>query len=1089
VNLIFFQAGINGGLSGDLHLWATDPGKTGKFHLDDLSLAQGLFNASGDVEAGLTAYIKVGIEVLGKFIGYEKDFDIATAKLIDFGSASLTGNPYAPPPDLALASPDLNDPSILYLNLGQRSGDLTSDTALSGQKNVSFEVSHKSDNKSGGEVVEVLAFGFHQDFGMGQGIKKIVILGLDGNDMITIDKDVTSSADIAEGNGNDQIEYLGNGNAKIVAGNGNDLVIGGHGFNYVRTGSGNSTLEGGDGKTAAVPPTWGQAMTANGAFYVNDLATGSGFGANVLKGGTGSNYLVAAGFGTNKLTAGNADDYLEGDGGLDSFVAGSGHDTVSLSGGSNTVFWQVGDGNLDVRTNDILSNTNALDVSGSSGPDTFSLIPNGQFGGLDVEANSALIHWVGFIDRVSIDGGGGADTTNVADMESSWVTDIGLNDGEGLQPDGSADVMNIQGSPNYHTILVKTESAFLHPEGPIGGMMLVQTHPHYRVHTAVVNNEDTLNVYAKGSNNTINVQSNTGHTVIHGDAGSDTFNVSSDAPTDTGVLLDPPPQQQRPPFGLFGTLDLRAGPGFNRLVVSEAGSTQPDHVIVADGSINGGPLHSINPITKLPVTMKWQVNYDTPPNGSFGAGIVVATGSAADSVQVQRTAAGVPVTVRTGGGGDQITVGDPGGTLDSINGGLLIDGGDGKAVLTFDDRNTPVPAQYQLEAAFLRFRPLLPLIQFAKVGTIVLDAAPRAVVGVRGVAAATNALINLAGTANEVIVGSALQQLLGAIQGTVAVNGTGTDTVVIDDLNGPGMSAYSLTGHSVTDGPAVINYTHVKTVLLLGAHGPSQYLVQSVADSPILTIHAQGFGNSLQGPNQDTVWTITMPDAGKLGNSILFTGMGNLAGGTALDVFVFNPGASLSGKISGGGGSDDWLDYAAYTSPVAVNLIIGAATGVAGGVAGIRNVRGGQAGNVLRGNALGNILIGGAGPNVLIGGTGRSILIGGKGKDTVTGHSGSDILVAGYTDYDSSSLVNDEALDLILAEWQSGDPYQLRINLIKLGGPINGKNLLVWGPGGTVHDNALSNLNTLTGGGLIKQNWFFENPLHTQSNRGNQQLN
>src|SRR5262249_10194449 len=136
----------------------------------------------------------------------------------------------------------------------------------------------------------------------------------------------------------------------------------------------------------------------------------------------------------------------------------------------------------------------------------------------------------------------------------------------------------------------------------------------------------------------------------------------------------------------------------------------------------------------------------------------------------------------------------------------------------------------------------------------------------------------------------------------------------------------------------------------------------------------------------------------------------NLTGGTLEDDFVFSAGKSIAGAIAGGGGGTDWLDYALYSTPVTVNLTTHVATGVGGGITQIRNVRGGQGGTTLTGNSSGNILIGGAGTNNIVGGTGKSILIGGKGKDTVTGNSGSDILIAGYTDYDTSSTANDLAL-------------------------------------------------------------------------------
>ncbi len=229
--------------------------------------------------------------------------------------------------------------------------------------------------------------------------------------------------------------------------------------------------------------------------------------------------------------------------------------------------------------------------------------------------------------------------------------------------------------------------------------------------------------------------------------------------------------------------------------------------------------------------------------------------------------------------------------------------------------------------------------------------------------------------------------------------------------------------------------------------------------------------DTLIGPNATNTWTLTGTNAGTVG-TFSFSAVENLTGGTGVDEFVFKAGVTISGKIDGGGGGD-WLDYAAYTTPVAVDLTANTAQGVGGGIARISNVRGGQGGNVLKGNSLGNILIGGNGADTITGGNGPSILIGGMGNDIVTGGSADDIVIGGYTNYDSSSNVNDLALMSILDEWQSANSYLTRIAHIKSGGGLNGTNTLVFGV--TVHDDGSTN--TLTGGAGM--DWFFEGTKDT----------
>ncbi len=84
-------------------------------------------------------------------------------------------------------------------------------------------------------------------------------------------------------------------------------------------------------------------------------------------------------------------------------------------------------------------------------------------------------------------------------------------------------------------------------------------------------------------------------------------------------------------------------------------------------------------------------------------------------------------------------------------------------------------------------------------------------------------------------------------------------------------------------------------------------------------------------------------------------------------------GETISARSMAEAATTDWLDYAAYTTPMTVNLATNTATGIDGGVAGgianIRNVRGGQGGDTLTGNSLGNVLIGGSGNDTITGGS------------------------------------------------------------------------------------------------------------------------
>ena len=184
------------------------------------------------------------------------------------------------------------------------------------------------------------------------------------------------------------------------------------------------------------------------------------------------------------------------------------------------------------------------------------------------------------------------------------------------------------------------------------------------------------------------------------------------------------------------------------------------------------------------------------------------------------------------------------------------------------------------------------------------------------------------GTANDTFKFAAGGSVTGKING-----GGGTNTL---DYSGDGGAA------------ATVNLA-TSTATRTGGFASIQSLVGSSSTA-----------DKLIGPNTTNTWSITAVNGGTVG-SFSFSGIENLTGGSGLDIFVFSAGKSVSGKIDGGGGGNDWLDYAAYTTPVTVNLATGTATGVGGGIANIRDVRGGQGGNTLTGDAQGNILIGGAG--------------------------------------------------------------------------------------------------------------------------------
>ncbi len=106
-----------------------------------------------------------------------------------------------------------------------------------------------------------------------------------------------------------------------------------------------------------------------------------------------------------------------------------------------------------------------------------------------------------------------------------------------------------------------------------------------------------------------------------------------------------------------------------------------------------------------------------------------------------------------------------------------------------------------------------------------------------------------------------------------------------------------------------------------------------------------------------------------------FTGIEDLRAGTASDQFVFAPQAGMSGRILGGAGSEDHLDYSAWTTPVFVDL--GQNANHIGKVFEVENVTGGQGDDEIKGDGQRNLLVGGFGNDLLDGGDGNDVLFGG----------------------------------------------------------------------------------------------------------------
>jgi Ca2+-binding RTX toxin-like protein len=141
---------------------------------------------------------------------------------------------------------------------------------------------------------------------------------------------------------------------------------------------------------------------------------------------------------------------------------------------------------------------------------------------------------------------------------------------------------------------------------------------------------------------------------------------------------------------------------------------------------------------------------------------------------------------------------------------------------------------------------------------------------------------------------------------------------------------------------------------------------------------------------------------------------------------------------------------------------------------------GGSGNNILdaTGSTANNVLVGGAGSDRLTGGRGRDLLIGGGGSDTLTAGSGDDILIGGSTIWDlpSPTMTSQQqllALNAIMAEWGSGDPYATRVNSLQNGGGLNGSTVL---NASTIVEDSTA-IDTFVGAASPTLDWFITDAL------------
>lgn len=341
------EAGVGGGIAAKINFDLDDPNNDGKLRFKEfqslLSNPADLFCTSGEVTAGLSAYLKVGIDPFS----YTKTFDSPRVTLLNFNEdcdPELTTS-------IQLAQPDNGN---LRLNIGSNAPARLVLNVLDEAE--VFSLKHVS-GTAGKEVVAVTAslnktidntnFISTQNFAAGI---KIVGNGGEKDDVIEVKSDnpvLTPVAfsggagqDVLVGGSGDDLLNGDEGLDRLYGGLGTDSLFGGAGDDWLLGEGGADLLDGGDGFDIASYSTSKSGVkidlgtgvnggdAAGDTFKSIEQITGSAH-ADVITGNAANNIIEGAA-GDDTISGGDGDDILLPNWGDDVVDGGNGTDTLVI---------------------------------------------------------------------------------------------------------------------------------------------------------------------------------------------------------------------------------------------------------------------------------------------------------------------------------------------------------------------------------------------------------------------------------------------------------------------------------------------------------------------------------------------------------------------------------------------------------------------------------------------------------------------------------------------------------------------------------------------------------------------------------------
>ncbi|MFT5522544.1 MAG: Ca2+-binding RTX toxin-like protein, partial [Pirellulaceae bacterium] len=169
---------------------------------------------------------------------------------------------------------------------------------------------------------------------------KLVIVGGDSGDLLSVAGNVTMPVVLRGGGGRDQMAG-GSGDNSLYGDDGNDTILTGEGNNFVDAGAGNDNVSGRSGIDRVFGGEGKDIISLGGG---NDFADGGpgndrilgGGGDDFLFGGAGNDTLLG-GYDNDVVLGGDGNDTVRGERGEDLLVGGTGNDAVRGDQGVDTL--------------------------------------------------------------------------------------------------------------------------------------------------------------------------------------------------------------------------------------------------------------------------------------------------------------------------------------------------------------------------------------------------------------------------------------------------------------------------------------------------------------------------------------------------------------------------------------------------------------------------------------------------------------------------------------------------------------------------------------------------------------------------------